>query len=84
MLDTALEERFDRITRMARRLFRVPIGLVTLVDENRQWFKAYCRLATQETSRAPCDTDWAFPTASSSLIHHSRRGLIGDWLPVMP
>ncbi|HEI8864991.1 TPA: sensor domain-containing diguanylate cyclase [Serratia odorifera] len=48
VLDTAAEERFDRITRMARRLFRVPIALV---DENRQWFKSNCGLSAQETSR---------------------------------
>ncbi|MFI8416348.1 sensor domain-containing diguanylate cyclase [Serratia sp. NPDC078593] len=36
---------------MARRLFRVPIALVTLVDGNRQWFKANCGLAAQETPR---------------------------------
>ena len=39
ILDTAPEERFDRLTRLARRLFSVPIALVSLVDENRQWFK---------------------------------------------
>ncbi|WP_307722101.1 sensor domain-containing diguanylate cyclase [Duganella callida] len=40
MLDTPPEERFDRVTRMARRLFGVPVALVSLVDENRQWFKS--------------------------------------------
>ena len=38
ILDTASEERFDRITRLANRMFNVPIALVSLVDENRQWF----------------------------------------------
>ena len=51
VLDTAAEERFDRLTRMAKRLFRVPIALVSLVDENRQWFKSCMGLATNETSR---------------------------------
>lgn len=36
ILDTPPEERFDRLTRLARRLFDVPIALVSLVDENRQ------------------------------------------------
>ncbi|PLS82927.1 MAG: GGDEF domain-containing protein, partial [Chloroflexi bacterium] len=35
ILDTPAEERFDRITRLAQRLFDVPIALVSLVDENR-------------------------------------------------
>jgi len=38
ILDTSAEERFDRLTRMARWMFRVPIALVSLVDANRQWF----------------------------------------------
>ena len=42
ILDTPSEERFDRITRIATRLFDVPIALITLVDSNRQWFKS-CR-----------------------------------------
>ncbi|MEI6875009.1 MAG: GGDEF domain-containing protein, partial [Spirochaetota bacterium] len=40
LLDTAEEERFDRLTRMAKKIFAVPIALVSLVDENRQWFKS--------------------------------------------
>ena len=40
ILDTPAEERFDRLARLARRLFDVPIALVTLIDQNRQWFKA--------------------------------------------
>ncbi|HGE6050245.1 diguanylate cyclase domain-containing protein [Vibrio cholerae] len=51
ILDTAAEERFDRITRLARRLFNVPIALISLVDENRQWFKSCYGLNVSETSR---------------------------------
>lgn len=40
LLDTAPEERFDRITRLAQRLFDVPIAMVTLVDVDRQWAKS--------------------------------------------
>lgn len=40
ILDTPPEERFDRITRLATRLFDVDIALVSLVDEERQWFKS--------------------------------------------
>ena len=51
ILDTPAEERFDRLTRMAKRMFGVPIALVTLVDENRQWFKSCVGLGVSETSR---------------------------------
>ncbi|ENL1171738.1 sensor domain-containing diguanylate cyclase [Vibrio vulnificus] len=51
ILDTAAEERFDRVTRLARRLFDVPIALVSLVDEDRQWFKSCFGLDASETPR---------------------------------
>lgn len=40
LLDTLYEERFDRITRMAKAAFDVPFVFITLVDANRQWFKS--------------------------------------------
>lgn len=55
ILDTAPEERFDRLTRLAKRLFDVPIALVSLVDANRQWFKACEGL---DATEAPRDTSF--------------------------
>jgi phosphoribosyl 1,2-cyclic phosphodiesterase len=40
LLDTAPEDRFDRLTERARQLLGMPIALVTLVDGDRQWFKS--------------------------------------------
>lgn len=51
ILDTSHEERFDRVTRMAKRLFNVSISLVSLIDEDRQWFKSTQGLEALETSR---------------------------------
>jgi CheY-like chemotaxis protein len=51
LLDTAPEERFDRFTRIAAALFDAPVSLVTLVDENRQWFKSCVGIEQCETSR---------------------------------
>jgi len=51
VLDTPPEERFDRLTRLARRLFDVPIALVSLVDDSRQWFKSSDGLDARETPR---------------------------------
>lgn len=53
LLDSGFEERFDRITRLAKAMFNVPIALISLVDADRQWFKACCGLPTgvRETPR---------------------------------
>lgn len=51
ILDTPSEERFDRITRMAKRMFGVETCLISLVDTNRQWFKSKQGLDACETSR---------------------------------
>jgi diguanylate cyclase (GGDEF)-like protein len=51
ILDTKKEDRFDRVTRLAARLFSVPIALISLVDRNRQWFKSCQGLQVSETPR---------------------------------
>ncbi|HVT03607.1 MAG TPA: sensor domain-containing diguanylate cyclase [Thermoanaerobaculia bacterium] len=40
LLDTPAEERFDRITRIARRLFDVGSSTISLIDSTREWFKS--------------------------------------------
>lgn len=51
ILDTPQEERFDRIVSFAAQEFDVPIALITLIDTNRQWFKASVGLDVCETTR---------------------------------
>jgi diguanylate cyclase (GGDEF)-like protein len=51
ILDTPAEDRFDRITRMAKRFFGVEICLISLVDSQRQWFKSKLGLDACETGR---------------------------------
>ncbi|BCM89784.1 cyclic di-GMP phosphodiesterase response regulator RpfG [Abditibacteriota bacterium] len=51
ILDTPPEVAFDRITSMAARLFDVPIALVSLVDADRQWFKACFGMDNYQTDR---------------------------------
>lgn len=51
LLDTAPEERFDRVTRLARQIFSTSIALVSIVDADRQWFKSRQGLDAEETPR---------------------------------
>lgn len=51
ILDTPAEERFDSLTRLARRIFGVPIALVSLLDVDRQWFKSTAGMDAKETRR---------------------------------
>lgn len=51
ILDTDPDTRFDRLTRIAKRMFNVPIAVVSLVDEDRQWFKSCIGLDVSETAR---------------------------------
>ncbi|HEX8612109.1 MAG TPA: sensor domain-containing phosphodiesterase [Telluria sp.] len=56
LLDSAPTEAFDRITRMAARVFGLPIAAVSLTDSDRQWFKSRVGVAHTAIPRikAPC------------------------------
>ena len=51
ILDTPPEEVFDRITRLAAAFLDVPITLISLVDDTRQWFKSSVGLDATQTDR---------------------------------
>ncbi|MGH7580406.1 MAG: PAS domain S-box protein [Gemmatimonadales bacterium] len=51
LLDTPPEEAFDRLTRMAARLLGAPVSLITLVAEDRQFFKSATGLPEPWASR---------------------------------
>jgi PAS domain S-box-containing protein len=51
VLDTPAEAAFDDIARLAAQICAVPIALVSLVSDARQWFKSEIGLGVRETSR---------------------------------
>lgn len=52
VLDSAPEAQFDKIVALVRTVLRVPIATVTLVDQDRQWFKARLGMPVAQTPRA--------------------------------
>jgi GAF domain-containing protein len=58
ILDSEPEQAFDDLTLLASYVCKTPIALISLIDENRQWFKAKVGISATETSRhiAFCST----------------------------
>ncbi|MEH3160412.1 MAG: GAF domain-containing protein [Sphingomonas taxi] len=70
VLDTAPEPRFDAIVAAVKALLDVPIALVSLIDRERQWFKARDGVDVEET---PIDT-----SVCAIAIRQSRLFVIHD------
>lgn len=51
ILDTPSEERFDRVARLVKRWFEVPIALISFLDAHREWFKSQIGLGEDELPR---------------------------------
>ena len=68
ILDTSREEIFDRITRLARRVFSVQVSMVSFVDAHRRWFKSCVGSAAVEIPRGPTFCNYAVQTASELVV----------------
>jgi GAF domain-containing protein len=51
LLDTPRDEGFERIVRLIRAIFEIDIGLISLIDAHRQWYKACSGLLSTEVPR---------------------------------
>ena len=71
ILDTADEESFDNLTRLAAFICGTPISLISLVDSERQWFKARLGLSLVETPR-----DVSF--CGHAILDPDRLLIVGD------
>lgn len=58
LLNTRPEVRFDRITRIATELFDMPVALLSLMEDERQWFKSTCGIDRPEAPRSTAICDY--------------------------
>ncbi|MCC5871842.1 MAG: GAF domain-containing protein [Gammaproteobacteria bacterium] len=59
ILDTPAETAYDDVVALAAAIADVPTALISLVDRDRQWFKARIGLDVEETSRSESFCSWA-------------------------
>jgi excisionase family DNA binding protein len=72
LLDSPPEEAFDRLVRLAAQVSACPVALVTILDTQRQWFKARVGIDLAETPRA-----WSF---CSHALAEGGELVVGDAL----
>lgn len=70
VLDTPPDGAFERITRLAARLLKTPIAIVSIVDEDRIWFKSKYGLDVSQIDRAP--------GLCASAILHDEPWIVSD------
>jgi len=68
VLDTPPEEHFDQLADLAAEIFDTPIALVSLVDQDRQWFKSRHGLKATETPRSWSLCDHAVQMGPKGLL----------------
>lgn len=68
ILDTPQEHEFDTVVLLAQRLLGVPIALVSLLDDHRQWFKAKCGLDATEMGRGDAFCSYAITVDDMMVV----------------
>jgi GAF domain-containing protein len=87
ILDTPPDGSFDRITALAARRFGVPIAIVSIVDEDRIWFKSHHGLQVDEIGRDPglcasailSDQPWILTDAKTDVRSLSNPLVAGEF-----
>ena len=72
LLDTPPDPEFDRLVKRAAEQFDVPIALMSLVDAERQWFKAKTGLEADETPRSVSFCSYAIEEDAVMVVPDAR------------
>lgn len=73
ILDTPPEDRFERITRIARQYYGVKTSLFSVLDAERQWFKSRQGLDTSETPRSVAFCDYAIQQDKAFIVNDATK-----------
>jgi GAF domain-containing protein len=73
VLDTPPEAMFDDLTELAAHICEAPIALISLVDENRQWFKSKVGVTLNETSRNVAFCDYAIRQSDLFVVNDASK-----------
>jgi signal transduction histidine kinase len=73
LLDTPAEPEYDALVELAREVCDAPIALVSLVDQERQWFKARAGIAVSETPRAHAFCAHTIESDGPLIVPDARR-----------
>jgi len=73
ILDTEPEQAFDDLALLASQICGTPIALISLVDADRQWFKARKGIAVTQTSRAVSFCAHAIEQSGLFIVHDARE-----------
>ncbi|MCS0633242.1 EAL domain-containing protein [Telluria mixta] len=73
LLDSEPDELFDRIVRIVCTTLNVPVSLVSLVDSDRQWFKARCGIEGRETPRTVAFCAWTVLDDEPFVVEDAAR-----------
>lgn len=73
ILDTGAEEEFEQIIQLVQRIFNMPMAAVTLIDSDRQWFKARRGLNVPETPRSMAFCHYTIATSEGLAVEDAEQ-----------
>jgi hypothetical protein len=73
VMDSPREEVYDDFTRLVAHVFDVPIALISLLDESRQWFKSKIGIDTCDTARELAFCNVAIQQEGAFVVHDATK-----------